>query len=195
MSRALDDWEDGTLRQGRSNRVACYSCGRSDADVSLVGHREGCSHEADRLRNELATLRAEVETLKAESVQALARHYGCGEHVSFTDAWRWLAERVEVVRELQTALESHKSGAATAGGALLDRVQALKAERDTLAEQHKVEIAAADAAELRAEAAESTLAALREQIEREVHLANNSHEKLALLRWVLSLLPPAKETR
>lgn len=71
----------------------------------------------------------EIAALRAQSVQALARHYGCGDHISFEDAWRWLASRVELLRVAQDLLETHKSDARTAEEAIRERVAVLSAEK------------------------------------------------------------------
>lgn len=83
---------------------------------------------AEDAEAEVARQAQEIQDLRSQSVMALARHYGCGEHVSFSDAWRWLAERVEMVRVGQAELETFKSSAETALGAFVDRIKALRSE-------------------------------------------------------------------
>lgn len=117
---------------------------------------------ADAVKQELlahvdavSRLTRELEQAKAESVQALARHYGCGEHISFSDAWSWLASRVELSRLAQSELETHKSQAATAEDAMRERFQALRDQT---------------------EAAERRLRAATEQIEQLLKNAEKARE-------------------
>lgn len=196
LGEVHSDHENGVYvipDDGEPESVVADSC--TDADAEFIVAARNAMPE---LLDLLARQQAEIDSLKAESVQALARHYGCGEHVSFSDAWRWLAERVEISRLVQAKVETHKSKAGTALEAVDDRLAELQAEIDRLrGERDKFKLAYEHIAErgeeawnycqrnsrgrfgrniwhvvlddaLAAESAESSLSALREVLRAEI---------------------------
>lgn len=75
------------------------------------------------------TAEARVKELEAEpTLQGLAAHLGWGSSMSAVDAFTFVSEREELLRLVQAALETYKSDASTAKGALLDRISTLHGE-------------------------------------------------------------------
>jgi multidrug efflux pump subunit AcrA (membrane-fusion protein) len=142
----------------------------------------------DSLSEYIAKLEADTAALRAHSVQELARHLGLGE-MSPERAYAFLFQREQILRKVQSMVQTQKSDAPDAESALLERLNVL--------DQAESQVAALRAQLEKAESMIEELTSLIEEKDSEetMSLAKEQEKRYAAEAALTDLRAQLDETR